>query len=105
MVLATNIYLASGIAALMGFANETRKTGTLTMIQLSVDESQRGRVMGTVFMFSQLAAGIGACLIGAFAVGAGVQLPTMVGVLIGLVAWLILYLRRRQLFPDEERAA
>lgn len=73
LVQTSNLYLAAMVAAVMGFASETRKTGTMTIIQLVVSENQRGRVMGTVFMSSQLATGIGAYVIGAFAVGAGVH--------------------------------
>lgn len=101
LVQVSNLYLAATIAAVMGFASETRKTGTMTIIQLVVSENQRGRVMGTVFMMSQMAAGIGAYMIGAFAVGAGVQVPTMVGVLFGLCVWIGLYVRRKQLFRDQ----
>ena len=101
LVQANNLYIAAGIAAVMGFASETRKTGTMTIIQLAVDESQRGRVMGSFFMFSQLAAGIGAYLIGAFAVEAGIRLPTTVAVLIGLCVWAVFFLRRKQLFHDQ----
>ncbi len=36
----------------------------MTIVQLSVDENQRGRVMGTWYMFAQIAGGIGAYGIG-----------------------------------------
>lgn len=101
LVHTTGLYLAAMIAVVVGFAGETRKTGTMTIIQLVVSENQRGRVMGTVFMMSQLAAGIGAYVIGAFAAGAGVQLPTTIGVLFGLCVWGVLYMRKKDLFGDQ----
>ena len=42
LVQTANVYLAAAIACAMGFAGETRKTGTMSIIQLSVDEAQRG---------------------------------------------------------------
>ncbi|WP_120502188.1 MFS transporter [Roseovarius sp. EL26] len=100
LVQTRNLYLAAGIAVVMGFAGETKNTGIMTIIQLAVDENQRGRVMGTAFMFSQLAAGIGAYLIGAFSVEAGVQLPTTVAVCVGLGFWGFIFLQRKKLFQD-----
>jgi len=101
LIQTNNIYFAAIVAALMGFATETRKTGTMTIIQMVVDENQRGRVMGSVFMFSQLAAGIGAYIIGAFAVGSGVQLPTTIAVVVGLFLWVAIFARRKALFQDQ----
>lgn len=97
LVHTTNLYLAALIAGLMGFAGETRKTSTMSIIQLTVDENQRGRIMGTMFMMSQLAAGIGAFLIGSFAVDYGLKLPTTIGVAIGTVIWLAIYIGRKRL--------
>ena len=88
-----NIILASVIVGVIGFAGETRKTGTMSIIQLSVEESQRGRVMGTVFMLSQLAAGIGVYLIGTFAVEYGLRAPIFVGAAVGTIIWVVLYVR------------
>ena len=98
MVLTENLYLAAAIAVVVGFAAETRRTSTMALVQLNVEEGQRGRVMGTLFMFSQLAAGIGAYAIGSAAAGHGLQIPTLIGVAIGTVVWLVLYLRRKSLF-------
>jgi len=100
LVQSSNLYIAAVFAVVLGFAAETGHTGTMTIIQLSVTENQRGRVMGTVFMISQLAAGVGAYLIGAIAVGAGIQLPVTLGVVIGLCIWVAIYVRRKHLFRD-----
>jgi len=99
LVMTPNLYFAAVLAAIMGFTYEIRKTSTFTIIQLAVDESQRGRVMGTVFMIAQLAAAIGTYLIGAFAVSAGLRFPILVGTVISLVVWVVLYQRRDRLFP------
>lgn len=100
LVQTSNLYIAALIAIALGFAAETGHTGTMTIIQLAVTENQRGRVMGTLFMISQLAAGVGAYLIGATAVGAGIQLPVTLGVVIGLCIWVAIFLRRKHLFRE-----
>jgi MFS family permease len=96
-----SIILASVIVGVIGFAGETRKTATMSIIQLSVEESQRGRVMGTMFMLSQLAAGIGVFLIGTSAVKYGLQPPIFIGVAVGVVIWLVLYVRRLKRCPNQ----
>ena len=97
LVQTSNYYLAAAIACLMGFAGETRKTTSMSIIQLSVEEAQRGRVMGTMFMLSQAAAGIGAFLLGTFAVSYGLKAPTTIGVAIGVVIWIGIFLASRKL--------
>ena len=99
LVLTTNLYVAAGLAVIMGFAHETRRTSTFTIIQLAVDEGQRGRIMGTVFMIAQLAAAIGTYLIGAYAVRSGIQMPVLIGTALSLCVWGIFYRRRDQLLP------
>ncbi len=100
LVQTESLYLAAVIAVVMGFAGEMLKTGTMSIIQLLVEEAQRGRVMGTMFMVSQLSAGIGAYLLGAFAASYGLQTPIMIGVAIGVLAWFFLYIRRDKLFRN-----
>lgn len=100
LVMTTNLYVAAVLAAIMGFAYETRKTSAFTIIQLAVDEGQRGRVTGTVFMISQLAAAIGTYLIGAYAVSSGVRMPILIGVAVSLCIWVAFYLHRDRLFPE-----
>ena len=99
LVMTANLYIAAALAVIMGFTYEIRKTSTFTIIQLAVDESHRGRVMGTVFMIAQLAAAISTYLIGAYAVSAGLRMPILAGTVISLVVWAYLYLRRESLFP------
>ncbi len=100
LAMTRNIYIAAVLAAIMGFANETRKTSTFTIIQLSVEEAQRGRVIGTLYMSVQLAAAIGTYLIGTYAVSAGVGVPTLIGVGLSLCVWLVFYLQRERLFAE-----
>ena len=99
LVMTENIYIAAPLACLMGFALEIRETGTMSFVQLSIDEAQRGRVLGTWFMMVQISAGIGAFLIGNLAVGFGLRLPVLAGCGLVVIVWTALYLRTRHL-PD-----
>jgi len=99
MLLTTNLFIAAGLAAILGFAQETRRTSTITIIQLAVDEAQRGRVMGTFFMIAQLAAAIGTYLIGAYAVRSGLKTPILVGSVFSFGIWIIFFLYRDRFFP------
>lgn len=93
LVMMPTVWLAVPVAVLVGVASETRKTGSLSLIQLSVDETMRGRVMGTWFMLRQVAGGIGALAIGGTATAWGVQAPTLAGVALAVLVWL--WIRRR----------
>ena len=96
LVHAANLFIAAVIACATGFAAETRATGSASIIQMSVDEAHRGRVMGTKFMLSQLGAGIGTYMIGAIAVSHGLKTPIIIGVAIGVTIWLLIFLRHKK---------
>lgn len=98
LVHVTDVYLAALVAAIMGFGAELRKTGIHTLVQLTVAEEQRGRVMGLLFMVYQFASGIGAVAAGAAAAAFGLFLPLTVVTLIGLALWCVFFLRRHRLF-------
>ncbi len=97
LICTANLYAAVAIAVVLGIASEVRKTGTMTIVQLSVDENQRGRVMGTWYMFAQIAGGIGAYGIGQSAVAFGLKLPTVIFAGLCLAVWLVIYINRRRL--------
>ena len=92
-----NIYLAVALSIVLGVAAEVRKTATMTIVQLSVDEKQRGRVMGTWYMFAQIAGGIGAYGIGQAAVAFGLQLPTVIFAGLCVAIWFFIWINRRRL--------
>ena len=92
-----NIYIAVILSLILGVAAEIRKTGTMTIVQLTVDEQQRGRVMGTWYLFSQIAGGIGAYGIGQAAVTFGLRGPTVVAAGLCIAVWVLIYINRSQL--------
>jgi predicted MFS family arabinose efflux permease len=104
LICTVNLYAAVVISVVLGIASEIRKTGTMTIVQLGVDENQRGRVMGTWFIFAQIAGGIGAYGIGQAAVAFGLKLPTVIFAGLCLAVWLVIYINRRRLI-DRRREA
>lgn len=103
LVLVDQLILALAAMVLFGIAGEIRRTGTVTLLQLSVAESQRGRVMATRFLLQRVAAGIGTLLVGATAEQHGLRLPMLVAVCLSLIAWVITF-RHRQVVTEAFRA-
>lgn len=99
IICVANLYLALVLSFILGVAAEVRKTGTMTIVQMTVEENQRGRVMGTWYLFSQMAAGIGTYGIGQAADLYGLQIPTLSCAVVCVVVWLCIYLNRDRFFP------
>ncbi|MCZ4282848.1 MFS transporter [Kiloniella laminariae] len=97
LFLAGNVYLAVAGAVVLGITGEFHRTGTISLIQLSVAEEMRGRTMGSVFMLTELTGGIGTYLLGTFAVTRGLVTPMLIAVAVSLVLWLAFFIRRKQL--------
>ena len=92
LVSVTNLYFVGFFAAMMGFTNEIRKTIGFTIIQLTVEENQRGRVTGSLFMVNQIAAGLAVYLIGSIAGDFGLRYPFAAGACFAIFFWLFLHL-------------
>lgn len=102
LVMTGNLYVAVALSLGLGIANEIKRTTALSLIQFLVDENQRGRVMGTQFMLSQLAAGFGALSIGFIAHRAGLVAPVIGFAAIASFVWLWIYVRRKTLIQKIE---
>lgn len=89
-----HVAVAVGAMLLFGLAGETRRTATLSIMQLSVDDAQRGRVMSTLFLMTRLAGGIGTIAVGATAQYVGLRLPLFTAAAILVVVWFLMYRRR-----------
>ena len=79
---------------LFGFAGETRRTGTVSIMQVSVDDAQRGRVMSTLFLLTRIAGGLGTIAVGAAAQHVGLQLPLLVAAVVMIAVWLLMFRKR-----------
>jgi hypothetical protein len=56
---ATALAIALFGMAMFGFFGETRRTGTVSLMRSHGDDAQRGRVMSTLFLFTQIAGAVG----------------------------------------------
>jgi MFS family permease len=97
LILASNLWFAAAGALLWGIAGQIRSTGTIALLQISIPDDQRGRVMGTEFLFSRIAGGVGTFLIGTISERHGLQLPMLVAVALCLVAWAYAFSRRKRI--------
>ncbi len=79
----------------LGLSIETYGTIMTALVQLTVTEEQRGRVMGTMFMLGQGASAIGTYLIGYFALNYGLIPPIILAALICLVVWTWCFMKRK----------
>jgi predicted MFS family arabinose efflux permease len=94
LILTGHLWLAATAAFVWGVAGQIRSTGTIALLQTSVPDEQRGRVMGTEFLFSRIAGGIGTYLVGSIAERHGLELPMLAVMAVCLLAWVWAYARR-----------
>ena len=90
-----SLFAAVAVMLAYGFAGEARRTGAVSLLQISIPDAQRGRVMSTQFMLQRLAGALGTLTIGAAAEHAGLRAPMLVGVGLALLAWGTAFTRRR----------
>ena len=97
------IYILAGATALaialfgmviFGFFGETRRTGTVSLMQSHVDDARRGRVMSTLFLFTQIAGAAGTLTVGLGANWTGIRLPLAISAIALTIVWLSVFRRR-----------
>ncbi|MFC2248102.1 MFS transporter [Labrys portucalensis] len=100
--LAVSFSLFWSIAAMLafGFAGETARTATVSILQISVDDGQRGRVMSMRFLLQQAAGGLGTLAIGGMAQQAGLRLSLFAAAMIALAVWAIACLKRARILAS-----
>jgi predicted MFS family arabinose efflux permease len=97
VILADRLWLALCAALVWGVARQIHNTGTVALLQTSIDDGQRGRVMGTEFLLSRLSAGTGAYVIGATAERHGLQMPMLIAAGLCLIVWAYAFAHRRRI--------
>lgn len=85
---APTLIVAVAAMLLFGFAGEAARTATVSILQTSVDDAHRGRVMSTRFLFQRAAGGLGTVAVGAAAQEVGLRVPIVVAASIALIAWI-----------------
>jgi MFS family permease len=97
--------LAVLCVAVDGFAMVVAGVGTQTLIQSAVEEHMRGRVLSLFGLIFRGGPALGALVMGAASELVGLQAPLAVGALLGLVACLLLWRRRRAIDQSLEEPA
>ena len=97
--LAGSPFLVLSVTAMLlyGFSGETRRTVTVSIMQSSVEDTQRGRVMATQHFLTQVAGGLGTLGIGVAAHSIGLRLPMALAAVVLSLTWLIVFTRRRRI--------
>jgi len=94
-----NPYASVAAFVVLGIAVETYHTVMTSLVQLSVSEAQRGRVMGTMFMLAQFASGVGTYVVGYYTVRHGLAFPTLIMASVCLAVWLLYFFNRHRIIP------
>lgn len=89
-----NYYFAVSCLVIAGIAMTFSGVGAQVLLQTSVAEDVRGRVLSLYGMIFRGGPAAGALMIGAASEFYGLQLPFMVGIGLALLVWLIIWLRR-----------
>ncbi len=94
LMLTEHIVIAVAVMVAYGFAGEARRTGTVSLLQTSVSDAHRGRVMSTQFMLQRLAGGVGTVLIGSAAEQNGLRTPMLTAVALAFAGWCVAFANR-----------
>jgi MFS family permease len=82
---------------IFGAGNEIRSTGIVTLIQTSVDDEKRGRVMGAYFLIYRASNAFGMLVIGTAADYLGLFYPMIIMLIICFTIWLWLFKYRQRI--------
>jgi predicted MFS family arabinose efflux permease len=93
----TTYLLGIVLIFIFGAGNEVRSTGIVTLIQTSVDDEKRGRVMGTYFLIYRASNAFGMLVIGTAADYFGLFYPMIVMLIFCFTIWLWLFKHRQRI--------
>ena len=88
LMLSHTIGEAAVAMGVLGACFEACRTGALALLQLSVPDALRGRIMSTMFVLTRLAGAIGVALVGAAAADWGLRAPLLWGAALAFLAWI-----------------
>jgi MFS family permease len=86
--------LAAVSMVVRGFCFEICRTGVVGLLQTSVPDALRGRIMSAQFFLQQGASALGVALVGGVANSYGLEIPLLCGCVVAFVAWLATIRRR-----------
>jgi predicted MFS family arabinose efflux permease len=91
--------LPAGVLAMvaLGGSYELCRTGSVTMLQTSIPDALRGRVMSTWFLLLRGAGAVGVVATGALAESWGLRAPLLAGAGLAMLAGVVTYRRRARI--------
>lgn len=93
----TTYLLGIVLIFIFGAGNEIRSTGIVTLIQTSVDDEKRGRVMGAYFLIYRASNAFGMLVIGTAADYLGLFYPMIAMLIFCFAIWLRLFKYRQRI--------
>lgn len=97
LMLMQRLLFAAFAMMLRGFFFQICRTGLVTLLQTSVPDDMRGRVMSTQFLLQQGASSLGIAIIGTVAQGWGLKIPVLCGTGLAFVAWIVTIRKQKRI--------
>ncbi len=94
LMLSRSLGQAALAMAALGASLEVCRTGALALLQLSVPDAMRSRIMSTLFLLTRLAGAIGVASVGAAAADWGLRAPLLCGAALAFLAWVAAFCLR-----------
>ena len=94
LALASNLVAGALAMVALGAAYELCRTGSVTLLQISLPDAVRGRVMSTWFLALRAAGAVGVIATGALAEGWGLRAPLLAGAGLALLIGAAAFRRR-----------
>lgn len=95
--LSPSFWFAMIAVAFGGFALVTAGVGTQTLLQTSVDEAVRGRVLSLFGLVFRSGPAIGALMMGVASEFVGFRWPLILGSIFGALAWVVVWQRKAKI--------
>lgn len=99
------IYIGIPFAVLTGFSLNTMSTSVQTLVQASVPDDMRGRVMSLYIMIFRGAPAMGSLILGAVSTHIGLQVSFTCAAVLSFTMWVIFRPRRRAIAAELEQEA
>jgi MFS family permease len=97
-LMGTRSLVPAGLAMIaLGCFFEICRTGTVALLQISIADELRGRVMSTQFLLMRLAGALGIAAIGAAAEDWGLRAPMLICAALGLLVWIATFRARERI--------
>lgn len=97
LMLSPTLVMAGAAMVGLGSCYEVCRTGTLALLQLSVPDAVRGRVMSTQFLLLRLSGAIGVAVVGTGAKAFGLRLPILLIAAVAFIVWITTFARRSRI--------